>query len=148
MASVNKVILIGNTGRDPDIRYMPNGKAVASFSLATSESWKDKQTGEKKEKTEWHNCTAFAPLAEIIGQYVKKGQSLYVEGKLTTEKYTDKSGVEKYSTKIIINEMKMLGGKANGGPAGAGAPAAPAAPVEAGGFDTDIPFARFNEFQP
>lgn len=109
MASLNKVILIGNTGKDPEIRYMPNGKPVASFSIATSESWKDKATGEKKESTEWHNCTAFDKLAEIIGQYVKKGQPLYVEGRIKTEKYT-KDGVEKYSTKILVNEMKMLGG--------------------------------------
>lgn len=115
MASLNKVILIGNTGKDPEIRYMPNGKPVASFSIATSESWKDKATGEKKESTEWHNCTAFDKLAEIIGQYVKKGQPLYVEGRIKTEKYT-KDGVEKYSTKILVNEMKMLGGgKGEGG---------------------------------
>ena len=115
MASLNKVILIGNTGKDPEIRYMPNGKPVASFSIATSESWKDKATGEKKDSTEWHNCTAFDKLAEIIGQYVKKGQPLYVEGRIKTEKYT-KDGVEKYSTKILVNEMKMLGGgKGEGG---------------------------------
>ena len=115
MASLNKVILIGNTGKDPEIRYMPNGKPVASFSIATSESWKDKATGEKKESTEWHNCTAFDKLAEIIGQYVKKGQPLYVEGRIKTEKYT-KDGVEKYSTKILVNEIKMLGGgKGEGG---------------------------------
>ena len=116
MASLNKVILIGNTGKDPEIRYMPNGKPVASFSIATSESWKDKATGEKKESTEWHNCTAFDKLAEIIGQYVKKGQPLYVEGRIKTEKYTGKDGAEKYSTKIVVNEMKMLGGgKGEGG---------------------------------
>lgn len=146
MASLNKVILIGNTGKDPEIRYMPNGKPVASFSIATSESWKDKATGEKKESTEWHNCTAFDKLAEIIGQYVKKGQPLYVEGRIKTEKYT-KDGVEKYSTKILVNEMKMLGGgKGEGGakPAPqqggnqAGTPSQGHA--AASSFDEEIPF--------
>lgn len=146
MASLNKVILIGNTGKDPEIRYMPNGKPVASFSIATSESWKDKATGEKKESTEWHNCTAFDKLAEIIGQYVKKGQQLYVEGRIKTEKYTGKDGSEKYSTKIVVNEMKMLGGgKGEGGakPApqqGGNQAWAPAASTAASTFDRDIPF--------
>lgn len=147
MASLNKVILIGNTGKDPEIRYMPNGKPVASFSIATSESWKDKATGEKKESTEWHNCTAFDKLAEIIGQYVKKGQPLYVEGRIKTEKYT-KDGVEKYSTKILVNEMKMLGG----GKGEVGAKPAPQQGGYSGGsggsntttaastFDDQIPF--------
>ena len=145
MASLNKVILIGNTGKDPEIRYMPNGKPVASFSIATSESWKDKATGEKKESTEWHNCTAFDKLAEIIGQYVKKGQPLYVEGRIKTEKYTGKDGAEKYSTKIVVNEMKMLGGKGEGSakPApqqGGNQAGAPAASTAASTFDSDIPF--------
>ena len=146
MASLNKVILIGNTGKDPEIRYMPNGKPVASFSIATSESWKDKATGEKKESTEWHNCTAFDKLAEIIGQYVKKGQPLYVEGRIKTEKYT-KDGVEKYSTKILVNEMKMLGGgkgEVGAKPApqhgGNQAPAAPPNSTDSATFDDDVPF--------
>lgn len=147
MASLNKVILIGNTGKDPEIRYMPNGKPVASFSIATSESWKDKATGEKKESTEWHNCTAFDKLAEIIGQYVKKGQPLYVEGRIKTEKYT-KDGVEKYSTKILVNEMKMLGGgKGEGGakpaPQQGGHQAGANQPSAASSFDdsdSSIPF--------
>lgn len=146
MASLNKVILIGNTGKDPEIRYMPNGKQVASFSIATSESWKDKATGEKKESTEWHNCTAFDKLAEIIGQYVKKGQSLYVEGRIKTEKYTGKDGAEKYSTKIVVNEMKMLGGKGDGGarpaPQQGGYQAQNATPnsTTESTFDDDVPF--------
>jgi single-strand DNA-binding protein len=148
MASLNKVILIGNTGKDPEIRYMPNGKPVASFSIATSESWKDKATGEKKEVTEWHNCTAFDKLAEIIGQYVKKGQPLYVEGRIKTEKYTGKDGAEKYSTKIVVNEMKMLGGgKGEGGakpaPQQGGYQAGAQQPSAASSFDdsdSSIPF--------
>lgn len=112
--SVNKVILIGNLGKDPEIRYMPNGEAVANFSLATTEKWKDK-SGEKQEKCEWHNCVAYKKLAEIIGQYVKKGSSIYVEGKLQTRKWQDKEGKDRYTTEIIVNEMKMLGGKHEGG---------------------------------
>jgi single-strand DNA-binding protein len=110
MSSINKVILIGRLGKDPEIRFMPNGEGVANFSIATSESWKDK-AGEKQEKTEWHNCVAYRKLAEIIGEYLKKGSELYIEGKLTTEKYA-KDGVTRYATKIIVNDMKMLGGKA------------------------------------
>lgn len=113
MSSVNKAILIGHVGKDPEIRFMADGKAIASFSIATSENWKDKN-GEKQVKTDWHNITIFGKLAEIVQQYVKKGQLLYVEGKITTDKYTDKSGVEKYSTKIIVDQMQMLGGKQDG----------------------------------
>jgi len=146
---VNKAILVGNLGKDPDIRYTPGGAAVASFSIATTESWKDKQSGEKVEKTEWHNVTAFGKLAEICGEYLKKGSQVYVEGRIQTDKYTDKQGIDKYSTKIIINEMQMLGGRAGAGmpesrPSGP-APAAPqqSAPSNAGAandFDDDIPF--------
>lgn len=109
MSSVNKVIIVGRLGKDPETKYMPNGKAIASFSLATSENWKDK-SGEKQEKTEWHNCTAFDKLAEIVSEYVKKGSLLYVEGKLQTDKY-EKDGATRYSTKIIVQNLTMLGGK-------------------------------------
>ena len=108
--SVNKAIILGYLGKDPEIRYMPNGEAVANFSIATSETWKDK-SGAKQEKTEWHNIVAYKKLAEIVGQYVKKGSLIYIEGKITTEKWQDKEGHDRYTTKIIANEMKMLGGK-------------------------------------
>ena len=113
MASVNKVILIGNLGKDPDIRYMPNGEAVANITLATSETWKDK-TGAKQEKTEWHRVTFYRKLAEIVGEYLKKGNSVYVEGRLETRKWTDKTGTDRYTTEIIANEMRMLGSKSGG----------------------------------
>ena len=113
MASVNKVILVGNLGRDPETRYLPDGGAVCNFSIATTESWKDK-SGEKQEKTEWHRVTAFKKLAEICGEYLKKGSSCYIEGKLQTRKYTDKDGAEKYATEIIADRMQMLGGKPEG----------------------------------
>lgn len=111
MSSLNKAILIGNLGKDPEVRYSKDGAPIASFSIATSETWKDKVTGEKKEKTEWHNISVFGRLAEIVGQYLKKGSTVYVEGRITTEKWTDKEGNDRYTTKIIANEMKMLGGK-------------------------------------
>ncbi len=151
--SVNKVILIGRLGKDPETRYMPNGEAVTNITLATSEKWKDK-AGEKQEKTEWHNLVFFRRLAEVAGEYLKKGAEIYVEGKLTTEKY-EKEGVTRYSTKIIVNEMTMLGSKSSGGssfevvekPAAAEkSSAAPAskAPAQAksnfDNFDDDIPF--------
>ena len=113
MASVNKVILIGNLGKDPDIRYMPNGEAVANITLATSETWKDK-TGAKQEKTEWPRVTFYRKLAEIVGEYLKKGNSVYVEGRLETRKWTDKTGTDRYTTEIIANEMRMLGSKSGG----------------------------------
>jgi single-strand DNA-binding protein len=115
MASVNKVIIVGNLGRDPEVRYMPNGDAVATLAVATSETWKDKTTGEKKEQTEWHRISFFGRIAEVCGQYLKKGSSVYVEGSLRTRKYTDKDGVEKYATDIKGDTMKMLGGRADGG---------------------------------
>lgn len=114
MTSINKVILVGRVGKDPEVKQITNG-SVANFSIATSESYKDKN-GEKVETTEWSNCVAFGKLGEIIGQYVIKGSLLYVEGKLKTDKYTDKEGIEKYSTKIVVNEMKMLGGKLDAKP--------------------------------
>ena len=110
---VNKVILVGNLGQDPEIRYMQNGKAVANLSMATSEVWKDQQ-GQQQEKTEWHRVIAFDKLAEIIGEYVKKGSKIYCEGKLQTRKWTDQQGVERYSTEIVISEMQMLDSKPQG----------------------------------
>lgn len=109
MASVNKVIIVGALGRDPDIRYMPNGDAACNLSVATSETWKDK-SGEKQERTEWHRISMFGKLAEIAGQYLAKGSSVYLEGKLQTRKWSDKDGVEKYTTEIIADRMQMLGG--------------------------------------
>ena len=120
MASVNKVILIGNLGADPEIRYMPNGDPVATFNIATTGTWKDKQTGEKKEATEWHRIVIFRKLAEIAGQYLRKGSQVYVEGSLRTDKYTDKDGIERFSTDIIANEMQMLGGRPGGEGGGGG----------------------------
>lgn len=111
MASVNKVILIGNLGRDPELKSMPSGQPVANFSIATSEKWKDKSTGETKEQTEWHNIIMFGKLAEIAGQYLKKGSSVFIEGRLQTRKWQDKTGQDRYTTEIIANEMKMLGSR-------------------------------------
>jgi single-strand DNA-binding protein len=115
MASVNKVIIVGNLGRDPEIRYMPSGDAIANIAVATSYKSKDRNTGEQKELTEWHRISFFGRLAEIVGQYLKKGSSVYVEGRLQTRKYTDKDGVEKYATDIIAENMQMLGGRAGMG---------------------------------
>jgi single-strand DNA-binding protein len=117
MASVNKVIIAGNLGRDPETRYMPNGEAVTNIAVATTESWKDKNTGDKKEITEWHRITFYRRLAEVAGQYLKKGSSVYVEGRLQTRKWTDKENVERYTTEIIADTMQMLGGKPSGGSA-------------------------------
>ena len=115
MAGVNKVIIIGNLGNDPDMRYMPSGEAVANLSIATSETWTDRNTGEKREKTEWHRVVAFRKLAEIIGQYCKKGSKIYIEGKLQTRKWTDQSGQNRYTTEIIADQMQMLGSKEDRG---------------------------------
>ena len=119
MASVNKVILVGNLGRDPETRYMPDGGAITNISIATTSTWKDK-SGEKQEATEWHRVAFFGKLAEIAGEYLKKGKSVYVEGRLKTRKYTDKDGVEKYATDIIAMEMQLLGGREGGGGGGSG----------------------------
>lgn len=113
MASVNKVILLGNLGKDPEIKYMTNGEAVANIALATTEVWKDKN-GEKVEKTEWHRVTFYRKLAEIVGEYCKKGKSIYVEGRLETRKWQDKSGQDRYTTEIIATDMKLLGSKPEG----------------------------------
>ena len=114
---VNKVILVGNLGKDPEVRYMPSGGAVANTTLATSESWKDKQSGETQERTEWHNLTFYGKVAEIAGEYLKKGSQIYVEGSIRTEKWQDKEGKDRFTTKIIVSEMQMLGSRS-----GAGAP--------------------------
>lgn len=164
MASVNKVILVGNLGRDPEVRYMPNGEAVANFSIATTDTWKDK-SGQKQEKTEWHNIVMYRRLAEIAGEYLKKGRPVYVEGRLQTRKW-EKDGVTRYTTEIVADQMQMLGSGRDGGssagyddsaydmnqePSYAPAQAAPratpsappAAPAAGAGFDNfddDIPF--------
>ena len=151
---INKVILIGNLGKDPEVRYMPSGAAVANVTIATNESWKDKSSGEMQEKTEWHNVVFFARLAEIVGEYLRKGSQVYVEGRLQTRKWQDKSGNDRYTTEIVANEMQMLGGRSGAGmpepnpasmPDSAGAPAAagnaaPAGSAPANDFDDDIPF--------
>lgn len=114
MASVNKVIIVGNLGRDPESRYMPNGDCVTNCAVATTESWKDKNSGEKKELTEWHRVTFYRKLGEIAGQYLKKGSQIYLEGRLQTRKWTDKDGIEKYTTEIIADSLKMLGPRPDG----------------------------------
>jgi single-strand DNA-binding protein len=120
MASVNKVILIGNVGRDPETRYSPNGGAICNVSIATTRSWKDKASGEKREETEWHRVVFFDRLAEIVQEYAKKGRALYVEGRLKTRKWQDKDGVEKYTTEIVAEEMQLLGSRDGGGGGGGG----------------------------
>jgi single-strand DNA-binding protein len=112
---INKVIIVGNLGNDPETRYMPSGDAVTNISVATSESWKDKQTGEQKEKTEWHKVVMFRRLGEIAAEYLRKGSQVYIEGKLRTRKWQDKSGNDRYTTEIIADEMQMLGGRGGGG---------------------------------
>ncbi len=111
---VNKVIICGNLGQDPEVRYMPNGNAVANISVATSESWKDKATQEQKEETEWHRCVCYGKLAEIIGEYLKKGSKIYLEGKLKTRKWKDQQNVDRYTTEIVFDEMQMIDGKQQG----------------------------------
>lgn len=129
---INKVILVGTLGKDPEVRYSQSGSALATVSVATNESWKDKN-GEKQERTEWHRVKFFGRLAEIAGEYLKKGGQVYIEGSLRTEKYTDKSGVEKYSTDIIANEMQMLGGMPSGGDRAERSGGSERAPRNAGG---------------
>ncbi len=141
---VNKVILVGNLGKDPEIRYMPSGGAAANITIATSEQWKDKQTGEQKERTEWHRVVFFGRLAEIVGEYLKKGSQIYVEGSLRTNKWQDKSGNDRYTTEIIANEMQMLGSRSGGSasyqPDNSAQPAAAPAAAAPDSFDDDIPF--------
>ncbi len=153
MASVNKVIILGNLGRDPETRYMPSGDAMTTISIATTDSWKDKASGEKKESTEWHRVTFFGKLAEIAGQYLKKGSSVYVEGSLRTRKYTDKDGVEKYATDIRADTMQMLGGKPNStgmderydAPQNASAPAPRSSAPEQRGASPSRPAPNFSD---
>lgn len=144
MASLNKTLIIGNLGADPETRYMPSGDAVCNFSVATTDKWKDKQSGEWKEATTWHRMAAFGKLAEICGQYLKKGSQIYCEGKLQTRKFTDAAGIEKYSTEIRLDTMQMLGGKPSGGAdSGESYSKAQQAPAPEGGLaamDDDIPF--------
>ncbi len=151
MASVNKVIIVGNLGKDPETRYMPNGDAVCNITVATTDSWKDKQTGEKKEQTEWHRIVFFRKLAEIAGQYLRKGSQVYIEGALKTRKWQDKDGQDRYTTEITADTMQMLGGKRDGeqsAPRSESAPQQPRlqrpAPQGNGGsfddFEDDIPF--------
>ena len=156
MASINKVTLIGNLGRDPETRYSPNGGAICNVSIATTRAWKDKASGERREETEWHRVVFYDRLAEIAGEYLKKGRSVYVEGRLKTRKWQDKDGQDKYTTEIIAEEMQMLGSREGGGTGGGGdfdgggareaaAPArrpAPAAKPAAdlSDMDDDIPF--------
>ena len=153
MASVNKVIIVGNLGADPETRYTPGGDAVTNIRVATTDKWKDKTSGEMKEATEWHRISFFGRLAEVAGEYLKKGSQVYVEGSLRTRKWQDKEGQEKYTTEIMANEMKMLGSRSGSGEPRAEAPAESRAPAEpraaaaakkpAGKFDDmedDIPF--------
>jgi single-strand DNA-binding protein len=150
MASLNKAMLIGNLGKDPEMKYMPSGKAVVNFSIATSEQWKDKNSGEKQEKTEWHNIVVFDKLAEICGKYLKKGSTVYIEGKLQTRKWTDKNGVDRYTTEILAHEMKMMGGKKESSEEKSDAPESYGKETStAGGGDMDdsIPFNRLGDFQ-
>jgi single-strand DNA-binding protein len=144
---VNKVIIVGNLGGDPDTKYMPSGSAVTNLTVATNESWKDKQTGEQKDRTEWHKVAMFGRLAEIAAEYLRKGSQVYIEGKLRTRKWTDKQGNDRYTTEIIADEMQMLGGRGGGGAPAMGGPPQSSPPPQgssgpAGGddFDDDIPF--------
>jgi len=139
---VNKVIIIGNLGQDPETRYMPSGSAVTNLRVATNESWKDKQTGEQKDRTEWHRVAMFGRLAEIAAEYLGKGSQVYIEGKLRTRKWQDKDGNDRYTTEIVADEMQMLGGRSGGGaPAMSDSPPASAAVQPSGDdFDDDIPF--------
>ena len=142
MAGINKVILIGNLGNDPEVRYTPNGDAVANFSIATSEEWKDKNTGEKRERTEWHRIVAWRRLGEICGEYLSKGRQVYVEGRIQTNAWEDKEGNKRYTTEILASTVQFLGGRDSAGPRrseGPPVPEYPGTPVTGPG-DDDIPF--------
>jgi single-strand DNA-binding protein len=144
MAGINKVIIVGNLGKDPEVTYVPSGAAVAKFSVATSETWKDKTSGEKKERTEWHRIVAWDKLGEICGKYLSKGRQVYVEGKLQTHSYDDKEGVKRYVTEIIAQDVQFLGGKGDASDPGrsGGGPAQrePAGGRGPAGGEDDIPF--------
>ena len=120
MASVNKVIIIGNLGKDPEVRYMPSGSAICNLRIATTRSWKDKTSGDRQEETEWHSVSLFDRLAEVASEYLKKGRSVYIEGRLKTRKWTDKEGLERYTTEIVASEMVLLGSREGGGGGGGG----------------------------
>ena len=146
---INKVILVGNLGADPETRYMPSGSAVTNLTVATNESWKDKATGEQKDRTEWHKVAMFNRLAEIAAEYLRKGSQVYIEGKLRTRKWQDKNGQDRWTTEIVADEMQMLGGRGGAGGGGGSAPMSsgqdsgqPSAPPQTGpdDFDDDIPF--------
>jgi len=141
MASVNKVILIGNLGRDPEVRYTPNGSAVCNVSIATTRNWKAKDSGERQEETEWHRVVFFDRMAEIAGEYLKKGRPVYVEGRLRTRKWTDKDGIEKYTTEIYAEQMQLLGGREEGGMGGGGGRAS-SGPADDGYGDDSAPAPR------
>ncbi len=136
---INKVILVGNLGADPETRAMPSGSAVTNIRVATSESWKDKNTGDQQERTEWHNVAFFGRLAEIAAEYLRKGSQVYIEGKLRTRKWQDRDGNDRLSTEIVSNEMQMLGGRAGSGAPAQAAAVADALPASAE-FNDDIPF--------
>ena len=149
MAGINKVILVGTLGADPDTRYTPSNAAVTNLSLATNESWKDKQSGEQKEKTEWHRIVMFNRLAEIASEYLRKGSQIYIEGKIQTRKWEDKEGKDRWTTEIVANEMQMLGGRSSGGNSGgasgsefasSGSSASAPSSDASDDFDDDIPF--------
>lgn len=147
MASVNKVILVGNLGKDPEVRYMPNGDQVTNVTIATTDTWKDKTSGEKKEATEWHRIVFYRKLAEIAGQYLKKGAQVYIEGSLKTRKWQGQDGQDRYTTEIIADSMQMLGRREGSGPppVGSATPPAQSEPrhaggAQGGGFEDDIPF--------
>ncbi|GMR05846.1 MAG: single-stranded DNA-binding protein [Gammaproteobacteria bacterium] len=147
---VNKVILVGNLGKDPEVRFAPSGSAMANITVATTESWKDRQTGEKQEKTEWHRVVFFNRLAEIVGEYLKKGSQVYIEGRIQTRKWQGQDGQDRYTTEIVANEMQMLGSRPGGGDTAWNAPQdsapvqQPAAPEAStppsDDFDDDVPF--------
>lgn len=143
MAGVNKVIIIGRLGRDPEVRYTPDGTAIANFSVATSEEWKDKKTGEKQERTEWHRIVAFRRLGEICGEFLSKGRQVYIEGRLQTRDWQDKDGNKRYTTEIVASQMQMLGSRDSGENSGGYGPGKndfPPGPEFSGSQDDDIPF--------
>jgi single-strand DNA-binding protein len=153
---INKVIIVGNLGQDPEVRFMPNGGSVANFTVATSETWKDKQSGEQKEKTEWHRVVIYQRLAEIAGEYLKKGSKVYLEGRLQTRKWQNQQGADQYTTEIIVNEMQMLDSRGQGAQSGGFNQQAPAqqsggftqqAPTQQGGFNNPAaaPTAGYNQ---
>ena len=138
---INKATILGRLGQDPEMKYAASGTAICNVSVATSETWKDKNTGEKQQKSEWHRVAAFGKLAEIMGDFLRKGSLVYIEGRIQTRKWTDKDGQDRYSTEIIANEMKMLDGKpSEGGSRPAQQPQQQPAPAGGGDYDDDIPF--------